>query len=240
MRRSIQLILILLMLSACAPKEDPVQTAIAGTNIAQSTIDYLNQQQTQLAIANLQLTQSAMSIMQQQTQSALIQTQAALESKLLAQVSLAETQAVISMSAVPTPPLNPQAAGTPIPSGVYPVASTGTDFTNAEIYTKGQIGYRQYMITIQIPESAGPVKGTYHLETAAKKLPCQTHKDYTNRLYCIGPSPRGGYHAVRLYEDIGGGAILVFVTDIMLPEWTPTFVRPVPSGTQGGISSGDN
>ena len=240
MKRFCLLLIILLLLSACGPKVDPVQTAIAGTNIAQSTLNFANQQQTQLAVANLQLTQSAMSILQQQTLSALIQTQAALESNLLAQASMAQTQAFISLSAVPTPPLNPQAAGTPIPSGVYPVASTGTDFTNAEIYTKGQIGYRQYMITIQIPEAAGPIKGKYFLETAAKKLSCQIHKDYPNRLYCIGPSPRGGYHAVRLYEELGGGAILVFVTDVMLPEWTPTFVRPIPSGTQGGISSGDN
>ncbi len=231
MRRTLSLVFILAALSACTPKVDPVQTAIAGTNIAQSTQNFIDQGQTQLAVANVQLTQSAFNVIQQQTQSALVQTQAALESQLLAQASMAETQAVISMSAVPTPPLTPQAAQTPIPPGVNPVASTGTDFTNAEIYTKGSLLENQYMITIQIPQEAGPINGTYHLEVAAKKLKCSMHKDYPNRLYCIGLAPRGGYHALRLYEDVGGGSILVFVTDITLPMWTPTFIRPIPSNT---------
>lgn len=239
MKRTLYLLLTIITIAACSPKVDPVQTAIAGTSIAQSTQDYINQQQTQLAVANLQLTQSAMGVLQQQTLSALVQTQAALEAQLMMQVSLAGTQTAIALSAVPTPPLTPQANSTPIPAGVHPIASTGTDFTNAQVYSKGPSGYRKYMITIQIPEDAGPVQGTYHLETAAKKFDCQVHKDYPNRLYCIGPSPRGGYHALRLYEDLGGGAILVFVTDIMLPVWTPTFVRPVPSGTQGGIEYGE-
>lgn len=231
MKHTLLSLFILLVLSACTPKVDPVQTAIAGTNIAQSTQNFLDQQQTQLAIANLQLTQSAFIVIQQQTQSALVQTQAALESQLLAQASMAETQAAIALSAVPTPPLTPQAAQTPIPAGVNPIASTGTDFTKAEVYSKGGLLGKKYMITIQIPDNTTPIQGTYHLEVAAKKFECQTHKDYLNRLYCVGPSPRGGYHAVRLYEDLGGGAILVFVTDIELPMWTPTFVRPISSGT---------
>jgi hypothetical protein len=239
MKRALYFLLTIIFISACSPKVDPVQTAIAGTSIAQSTLDYLSQQQTQLAVANIQLTQSAMGILQQQTLSALVQTQSALEAQLIMQVSMGGTQTAIAMSAVPTPPLTPLANSTPIPAGVQPIASTGTDFTNAQVYSKGPAGYRKYMITIQIPKEAGPITGTYHLETAAKKFDCQMHKDYPNRLYCIGPSPRGGYHALRLYEDLGGGAILVFVTDIMLPVWTPTFVRPIPSGTQGGIEAGD-
>jgi hypothetical protein len=42
--------------------------------------------------------------------------------------------------------------------------------------------------------------------------------------------PRGGYHAVRLYEDLSGIAQLVFVSEITVPEWTPTH-KPLPTRT---------
>ncbi len=229
MKYNFLILFLLLALSACSTANAPIATAIVQTQAAAATQAMLAQQHTQMAIANLLLTQNAVSLNQQQTQSAILQTQAALNAQQQIQASIAQTQAAV----VANPPTQATSEeSTPIP-GVNPISSTGVDFTGAKIYSQGSLGSRQYMVSIQLSESVKEISGTYFLEVAAKRFKCSVIKDYPNRLYCNGPSPRGGYHAVRVYEDLSGLARLVMVTDITTPIWTPTFIHGgLPSPTE--------
>jgi len=220
------------LLTACSSSKNAAQTAIAQTQVAEETANAFHQHETQLAVAQLQLTQNAVSLAQQQTQSALVQTQAAL--------SLQMTLANATSSPTATEPLSVAANGTPdltaesaqVPQGVNPISSMGVDFRGARIYSQGTYATKQhgYMITIQLADSVKEIKGKFFAEIATKKLTCSVYKPYPNRLYCVGLWPRGGYHAVRLYEDLSGIAQLVFVSEITVPEWTPTH-KPLPTRT---------
>lgn len=224
MRNSILILAVisLLFLSACGNGDAPVMTAIAATQAAVGTQTIIDQQQTQSALANIQLTQSAQELVLQLTQAAMQMTQSALDVQSQIQVSIAQTQAIQALT--PSVEAGMVIDGTPVP-GVNSKSSTGVDFKDARIYSQSSLGNRTYMISIQLSDEVKEITGTYFLEVAAKKFKCSVIKDYPNRLYCNGQSPRGGYHAVRLYEDVGGLARLVFVTDVTLPVWTPTITR---------------
>ncbi|MEI7988462.1 MAG: hypothetical protein WCI88_05450 [Chloroflexota bacterium] len=225
--------LLLVSIVACSSTPNTIGTAISATQAAQNTAAVISQQNTLVAIANLQMTQSAAYQILEQTHVAIDQTQSALSSQQQIQAAIALTQAVIMASPNPIPSLaaagDTEATPTP-PPGVNPRSSTGVDFSNAKIlYPPGSyLGYNKLLLSIGLPDTVTNIPGKYHLEVAEKLFTCKTDVKYPNRLFCIGNNPRGGFHAVRLYEDIGGVASLVFVSSITSPVWTPTFVRGGP------------
>jgi hypothetical protein len=249
-RLSLVLFPLILSIISCTPNQDPVQTAIAQTQSAQNTAVFQSQKDTMMAMANMQSTLSVSGKSQEQTQAAMEQTRVAMEQTQQAinqqqqiQLAIGQTQAAIAAQPVPVAPediqLTPsvEAMATPgpdtteepggIPAGINPMSSTGIDFTGARIYTHGGMGTsNQYLITIQLPEKVKQITGNYHLEVAAKKFKCDVKQDYPNRLYCYGVNPRGGFHYVSLYEDVGERiASLIFQSEITLPYWTPTWMR---------------
>jgi len=219
MKRQLVYLLGAFLLAACSTTQNTAQTAIAMTISAEGTANIFSQQQTLMAVAQMQLSQSAVSLAQQQTQAALGQTQAALA------VQMASTP---TQNGTSQPVADGTQAATSIP-GINPISSMGVDFNGARVYSQGSYNTKShgYMISVQLAESVKEIQGKFFLEVAAKKFTCSLNKLYSNRLYCIGLWPRGGYHAVRLYEDLPNAAGLVFVADIIVPDWTPTnVVRP--------------
>ncbi len=219
MRYKISLALLVFFLAACSSNaEKVIQTAIVMTQAFENTAIIEKQMQTQVVISNQQMTQDAAAVSLDQTRVAIAQTQSALNVKEQIQASIAQTQAAELIAGTSTP-----IPGSSVPAGVNPISSTGVDFNDATVYSNAPLGSNKRLITIQLSDKVKEITGTYHLEVAGKKMKCDTVEAYPNRLYCSGFNPRGGYHAVRLYEDLGGGAILVFVSDIDLPIWTPTY-----------------
>jgi len=210
------------LLTACTPSQNQIQTAIAQTEAAQDAANLVLQQ---TMVAQTQAAQSAVDLAQKQTQQAIELTQGAQSSSLPMELQIQtaivqtqsaegltrqETQAALDLTMTPTPPEQ---------------ATASFDAADAQVYTIGYLPGDIFFFTIQFSEE---VKGEYHAEMANRKFKCSVLPQYPNRLYCQGASrpPVTGLHWLQLYEDVGGGANIVFAQniDIPYPVMTPTRV----------------
>jgi hypothetical protein len=140
----------------------------------------------------------------------------------LIQTAIARTQAAQVPSQTPAPSLTstvqivnliPQVQVTPVP--VFDPL-----FANAYVYKYGFMEWNKYLVTLQLSNN---VMGNYRAVIGGSDYKCTIQNGYPNRLYCVGPSIRGGSQAVNIYEDNTNR--LVYITQVTLPQWTPTTVK---------------
>lgn len=87
--------------------------------------------------------------------------------------------ATSSPSLTPAPTLTPTITPTPGPA-----------FDSAAVYAVAHLTGSRLMITIQVP---GGVEGIYDVFLGGQRYPCETLREYPDRLYCTGPEPYVNY-----------------------------------------------
>ncbi|GEM_PF-1846329 len=181
--------------------DEKVQTAAASTQIAQET-QLAFVQAVQTAVAQTQIAKTPTLSLEQQVQVVLAQTQN----------SLVQTQTAYSLTQAAFPktvqPSGQNVANDPLFNGAY-------------VYRYGFLQNNRYLVTMQL---TNPVTGTYYAVIGGKTFKCSVIADYPNRLYCTGPSVKGGKQTVLMYRTDDNR--LVYTGEVILPQWTPTWVPP--------------
>jgi len=182
--------------------DQKVQTAVALTQEAQETqIVFI--QVVQTAVVQTQIAKTPTLSLEQQVQAAIAQTQ----------TNLSQTQTAYGLTQVAilhTPQYVPSQT-----------VVNDASFNGAYVYRYGFLQNNRYLVTMQL---ANNVVGAYYATIGGKTYKCSIIQDYPNRLYCTGPSVRGGSQPVLIYSDDANR--LVYTGEVALPQWTPTWVRP--------------
>ncbi len=165
------------------------------------------------AVAQTKEAQNANLTFDERVQTAIAETQAAIPLDQRIQTAIAQTQVAQGLTQVaalrvstPTPILS---------NALTPFADTM--FTGAYVYKYGFMSGNKYLVTIQL---ANNVSGDYYAMVGDQQYKCSVMSGYPNRLYCIGPSVPGGAQSVSIYESTS--AKLAYVSQVVLPQWTPT------------------
>jgi hypothetical protein len=195
--------------------DEEIQTAIASTQSVVTPVPLINQQ-VAMAIVKTQQAVDVVALSDAQIQTAIAQAQVEAASQELSpdaiQAALAETEMALAPQ---IPPL--QDAATPTPEMLQVQGASMDDFSRAYIYSHGPVSGHKYFFTIQM---GAEIRGTYHAKIGDTDYKCQILTAKPDRLYCQGPSVKGGNRTIKIYED--GTESLVFTYDFIFPEWTPT------------------
>jgi hypothetical protein len=190
--------------SVSVPAVNPlVMTAIAQTQTAAGSTT-LSDQQIQTAIAQMQIFPAGNALPQEPIQTAIALTQTAVSA-----MSAAGQQSQIDAALTQTQ----QAVGGSNVSSENP----GDPFNGATVYSHGNLAKYTYLITLQLK---GSIQGTYRAVIGGKDYKCEIQAQYPDRLYCSGPSVKGGDQTIAIFE--GGGTQPKAEIKIVLPQWTPT------------------
>ncbi len=185
------------VLTTIIPAGEATQTAAVADSLS-------FEQRVATAVMQTQTAARASLSMEQQIQTAIAETQAASVAQVpLIQTAIAQTQAA-------SQPL-PVIQITPMP----PISDA--IFNGAYIYRYGFLGNNRYLITLQL---SGNVSGSYYAVIEGQSYTCSVVADYPNRLYCTGPSVRGGSQTIYVYEIASNR--LAYTGQVVLPQWTPT------------------
>jgi hypothetical protein len=97
------------------------------------------------------------------------------------------------------------------------IADPEPDFSQAQVYGLAHLGNGHFLVTIEIPGSAGNLKEKYTaLLNEDESLRCIILEEYPNRLYCNGPTEYAGkYVLFQLFNQISNE--VVFETQIGVP-----------------------
>lgn len=97
------------------------------------------------------------------------------------------------------------------------IADPEPDFSLASIYSLAHLGNGHFLVTIEIPGSAGNLKEKYTaLINEEESLRCIILEEYPNRLYCNGPTEYAGkYVRFQLIDQVSGE--VVFESQIGVP-----------------------
>jgi hypothetical protein len=167
------------------------------------------------AVAQTQEAQNANLTFDQRVQTAIAQTQAAIPLDQRIQTAIAQTQVAQGLTQVAILRVN---TPTPILSNALtPIANAL--FNGAYVYKYGFLSGNKYLVTIQL---ANNVAGEYYAIIGNQQYKCSVMDGYPDRLYCTGPSVHGGAQPVNIYESTS--AHLVYVSQVVLPQWTPTLI----------------
>jgi len=116
------------------------------------------------------------------------------------------------------------------------IADPEPDFSQAHIYGLAHLGNGHFLVTIEIPGSAGNLEEKYTaLLNENESLRCIILEEYPNRLYCNGPTEYAGkYVLFQLINQISNE--VVFETQIGVPPSPYTsFKESIPTKkTTGG------
>jgi hypothetical protein len=110
------------------------------------------------------------------------------------------------------------------------IADPEPDFNQAYIYGVAHLGNGHFLVTIEIPGSAGNLKEKYTARLADESLRCIILEEYPNRLYCNGPTENAGkYVNFQLINMISNE--VVFENQIGVPP-SPYISNPGPLPTK--------
>jgi len=198
--------------------DEEIQTAIASTQVVATPIPLINQQ-VAMAIVKTQQAVDVLALSDAQVQTAIAQVQVEAASQELSadtiQAAMARTEMALAPQSLPL-----QDAATPMPEMLQVQGASMDDFSGAYIYSHGSVSGHKYFFTIQM---SAEIRGVYHAKIGDTAYKCEILTEKPDRLYCQGPSVKGGNRTIKIYED--GTENLVFTYDFIFPEWTPT--RPV-------------
>lgn len=175
------------------------------------------------AVAQTQEAHDANLTFDQRVQTAIAETQAAIPLDQRIQTAIAQTQMANVIVSTPTPILA---------NALTPIANA--EFSGAYVYKYGFMSGNKYLVTIQLVNN---VTGDYYAMVGNQQYKCSVMDGYPNRLYCIGPSVPGGAQPVNIYESTS--TRLVYVSQVVLPRWTPTRV-PYYNYCYGGYNCYNN
>lgn len=137
--------------------------------------------------------------------------------------------------AIPSPtfsvtPTLPSSATPTASATARPSATPGPDFGEASILSVAHLEGNRLMVIIRVPDG---VEGAYDAYIGATYLPCETPRQYPDRILCVGPEPYVNYSAegalVQLYPLYPTPqAPPLFEAFISIPaQATPTATQPV-------------
>jgi hypothetical protein len=140
----------------------------------------------------------------------------------LIQTAIIQTQIAQIPTQTPIPPFTStvQMANVIQQVQVTPIPVFDPLFANAYVYKYGFMEWNKYLVTLQLSNN---VMGNYRAVIGGSDFKCSVQTGYPDRLYCIGPSVRGGSQAINIYEDTTNR--LVYITQVTLPQWTPTAIK---------------
>lgn len=209
--------------------DEEIQTAIASTQIVVTSVPLVNQQ-IAMAIAQTQQAVNAVSLSDSQIQTAIAEVQVVSVDNELSEDTI---QAAILRTEEAFAPQNPalQELSTPTPEMLQVQGAGVDDFNGAYLYSHGPVFGHKYFFTIQL---TAEIQGKYNAKIGDTVYTCQSVDIKPNRLYCQGRSVKGGSHTIQIFED--GTQSLVFTSELIFPEWTPTRpVAPTKCICKGGI-----
>jgi hypothetical protein len=138
------------------------------------------------------------------------------------------------ITSIPTAQLTPSQTTTsiPLPSATTVISPPVSDQIDASVYALSNLEDEQLLITIQLP---GNAEGNYRVTVNDLSYHCIVLTQYSDRLYCNGPSPGGGKYALlKLYKE--GNDQPVFEEQIGTPVLPPPTAihtqKPKPETTE--------
>jgi hypothetical protein len=209
------------------PLEQQIQTAIALTQQAAGSSAVVIEPQILTAIAQTQAAMNKNPLTDEQIQTAIAQLQIFSKSGRLSdqqiQIAIQQTQTALAAMGGGAAPQDPIAAGltqTQQAMALLSSSNPGNPFANAYVYSYSFLRKYVYMLTIQL---SGQIQGDYRAVVGGEDYKCEIVAAHPDRLYCNGPSVKGGNQTVSIYE--GSNSQPVFSGDMVLPQWTPTRTR---------------
>jgi hypothetical protein len=110
------------------------------------------------------------------------------------------------------------------------IADLEPDFSQAYIYGVAHLGNGHFLVTIEIPGSAGSLQEKYSAMLSDETLRCIILEEYPNRLYCNGPTENAGnFVNFQLINSISNE--VVFESQIGVPP-SPYISNPGPLPTK--------
>ena len=118
------------------------------------------------------------------------------------------------------------------------IADPEPDFSQAYIYGVAHLGNGHFLVTLEIPESAGNLQDKYYALLGEDALRCIILAEYPDRLYCNGPTENAGKFVSlqvinRITEEI------VFESEIGVPP-SPYLANLEPKATKKATDGDDS
>ena len=127
--------------------------------------------------------------------------------------SATATTSQVSTPASPRPKQQP--SSTPEPTVPLPTSTivTGSDFTDANVISRGWLDSGSLLVTLQVPHG---VEGNYYAIVGGNEFKCEILEEYPDRLYCHGIGVKTGTQ-VEASWYLEGVEPPVYVTEIAIP-----------------------